>query len=308
MAEEKFKTPLRVIAKRKAWAAGDAKRDKGLTEPETLEKFKDITYGPHGEWNLLDLYKPANADNAEGKRLPVIMSIHGGGFFYGDKELYRFYCMHLAEFGFAVVNINYRLAPQFKFPSPVEDSITALGWIAENADRYGLDIENVFLVGDSAGAQLVSQVAAIASDPEYAKLFEAKIPENLRIGAVSLACGLYSLKRVDDKGTLSEEMIDYLGDKSVLEDPRVDVLSHVTGAYPPAYVFSSECDFLRDACKPMADLINSRGGTAQWKIYGSKDRPDISHVFHVNMRLEEGEKANRDQTDFFKKHIKGTGK
>ena len=54
----------------------------------------------------------------------MIVNIHGGGYFYGDKELYRFYCMHLAEYGFAVINYNYRLSPENKFPAPLEDTFS----------------------------------------------------------------------------------------------------------------------------------------------------------------------------------------
>ena len=286
--------PERVVKMRKAWATGDAIRDAGLTEPGAIEKFRDISYGPHGEWNLLDLYLPKNA----APKLPVIVNIHGGGFFYGDKELYRFYCMHLAEFGFAVVNYNYRLAPEFHFPSPLEDAAAVLRFISANAECFGLDKTNVFMVGDSAGAQLVSQMACILSNRDYAGLFALNLPTDVTLRAVSLACGLYEFPPSSEV----EEGIftDYFGDASMLDDPRVKVLDNITADYPPAFVFSSYCDSLYAACEPMAALINERGGRAVSRIYGAPDRPEISHVFHVNLKLEEGEKANRDQADFFR--------
>ena len=98
-------------------------------------------------------------------------------------------------------------------------------------------------------------------------------------------------------------MKDYLGDVSLLNDRKTKVLEYITSDYPPAYVFSSYCDFLYGACEPMANLITSRGGKARFEIYGSPDRKDIGHVFHVNMRLEEGERANKAQTDFFIEHL-----
>lgn len=287
--------PERVLDMRKAWATGDAIRDAGLTEPETIEKFRDISYGPYDTWNLLDLYLPKNAEGP----LPVIVSIHGGGFFYGDKELYRFYCMHLAEFGFAVVNYNYRLAPEFRFPSPLEDAAAVLRWISANAGCFGLDAGNVFMVGDSAGAQLVSQMACILSNREYADLFALDLPADVTLRAVSLACGLYefpSPAEAEEEGIFT----DYFGDKAILDDPRVKVTDHITADYPPAFVFSAYCDSLYTACEPMAKLIGERGGTAVCRIYGAPDKPEIRHVFHVNLKLEEAEKANRDQTEFFR--------
>ena len=293
--------PKRVTQMRKAWAMGDAKRDAGLKEPDTLDKFRNISYGPYDDWNLLDVYIPSDKWNAG--KLPVIVSIHGGGYFYGDKELYRFYCMHLAEFGFAVININYRLAPEFRFPSPLEDAMEVMGWIDKNADEYSLDKANVFMVGDSAGAQIVSQFACIYTNPAYAELFGLKAPENVKLRAISLACGMYKLPERAHSEKDDKIMTDYLGDMSRRFDPKVELHSNINENYPPTYIFTSYCDYLFTECKPMADFLEEKGIEVCAKVYGTKKAKEIGHVFHCNMRLPEGEKANRDQTDFFKKHI-----
>ena len=83
--------PERVIKTRKEWAESDAKRDAGLTEPADIKVFRNISYGPFDEWNLLDVYRPV----AEEGKLPVIVNIHGGGYFYGDKELYSLYSLSI---------------------------------------------------------------------------------------------------------------------------------------------------------------------------------------------------------------------
>lgn len=288
--------PERVVIMRKAWAESDAKRDAGLTEPEDIGKIKDIPYGPYGKWNLMDLYKPIDAEEAQ---LPVIVSIHGGGYFYGDKELYRFYTMYLAEYGFAVIDCNYRLAPENKFPAPLEDTLAIFNWISRHAEEYGLDKTRVFMVGDSAGAQLVSQFACISSNDTYAEEFGFKVPKDVVLKGVSLACGMYKLRdRMKEEN--NEMMLDYFGSMSLTDDPRTEVLENITSSYPPAYVFSAENDFLRDECQPMAEYLASKGIRAEYKIYGTKEDEDIAHVFHCNLRLPEGERANKDQTDFFK--------
>ncbi|MDA2638895.1 alpha/beta hydrolase [Bacillus cereus] len=154
---------LRVLFKR-----GDTKRDKGLITPETIKRFNNLDYyGDKNQDHLLDFYYPRNTE----KPLPVIISVHGGGWVYGNKDAYQFYCMNLALYGFTVVNFNYRLAPKEKFPSPLQDLNSVLHWVENNAAKFHMDVNNLFIVGDSAGAQIASQYAAILTNSRYAKLF-----------------------------------------------------------------------------------------------------------------------------------------
>ena len=73
---------------------GDDIRDEGLTTPKDIIRYDDIVYGTDPKWQSLDVYRPRSA---EGQKLPVIVSVHGGGWVYGDKERYQFYCMNLAQ-------------------------------------------------------------------------------------------------------------------------------------------------------------------------------------------------------------------
>ena len=289
--------PERVILRRAEWAAADARRDAGLTEPEDIVKYRDISYGTYAAANLMDIYTP---QRSEGELFPTIVNIHGGGYFYGDKELYRFYCMHLAQFGFAVVNFNYRLSPENTFPAPLDDTYAVFSFISKNYDKYGLDVSNVFLTGDSAGAQLASQFACICTNKDYAALFGYEIPKNITLRAVSLACGMYSLKDRPRTGEGSEIAHDYFQNDALFDDPRIDVLENITSDYPATFVFTARNDFLVNECEPMAEFLKAKGIRVASRIYGAKDDPLACHVFHVNLRYTEGEKANRDQTDFFK--------
>ena len=75
------------------WAISDAERDEGLTTPEDIKRYDNISYGPHDVWNLLDIYHQKDVTGP----MPVIVNIHGGGWVYGNKEIYQFYCMNLAQ-------------------------------------------------------------------------------------------------------------------------------------------------------------------------------------------------------------------
>lgn len=130
---------------------GDDLRDAGLTTPANIIRFDDIPYGPDPAQQSLDVYRPRSGD---GKKLPVIVSVHGGGWVYGDKERYQYYCMSPAQRGFAVVNFTYRLAPENKFPASLEDTNSVFTWVLANGEAYGFDTGHVFAVGDSAGAHI----------------------------------------------------------------------------------------------------------------------------------------------------------
>ena len=99
---------------RASFKISDTIRDRGLQAPKDIVRFDNLPYGTDPRWQTLDVYRPKNAG---GTALPVIVSVHGGGWVYGDKNLYQYYCMSLAQHGFAVVNFSYRLAPRHKFPA-----------------------------------------------------------------------------------------------------------------------------------------------------------------------------------------------
>jgi acetyl esterase/lipase len=153
-------------------AKADRKRDSAIPLPEGVSECRNISYGAEGKSHLLDVYVPHGTKEP----LPTIVSIHGGGYVYGNKEIYRRYGMDMARRGFAFVNFNYRLAPRWKFPAPLYDTNAVMQWICKNAHRYHLDPKRIILVGDSAGAQLASQYAAIWASQSYADLFPITVP------------------------------------------------------------------------------------------------------------------------------------
>ena len=137
---------------REKFGKTDQKRDEGLQTPKNIFRYDNILYGQDENFQSLYLYKPKEQKT---NKLPVIISVHGGGWVYGDKEKYQYYCMNLAQRGFAVINFSYRLAPENKFPAALEDTCLVFHWIIENALNYQLDTKNLFAIGDSAGANIL---------------------------------------------------------------------------------------------------------------------------------------------------------
>ena len=96
---------------------------------------------------------------------PVLVFYHGGGWVIGDLYTHDGICRSLVNAaGCAVASVDYRLAPEFKYPTPVEDSYAGLAWVAANAARLGLDPARIAVGGDSAGGNLAAVMALLARD------------------------------------------------------------------------------------------------------------------------------------------------
>ena len=288
---------------RREWKINDAKRDAGLTTPDDIQRFDDIQYGPDPVENKLDVYRPKNAQG----KIPVIVSVHGGGWVYGDKELYQFYGMTLAQRGFAVVNFTYRLAPEAKFPAPLEDTNNVISWMYENQEEYGLDMDHVFMVGDSAGGHLCGLYSAICTNPEYAVNYTFKVPNGFIPQAVALNCGAYN--PLSEVGVLGDEqdqelMGDFLPEKgSAKERALINVTDHVTEKFPPVYLMTCVGDFCRPQAPLLETVLKKNGVYYEFKTYGTEENP-LYHVFHLTMQEPEGQKCNDEECDFFRKMMK----
>jgi len=276
----------------------DKKRDRGLTTPDDIKRIDDIQYGEDPVWNALDVYYLKDTE----KQLPTIVSIHGGGYVYGTKEVYQYYCMSLAQRGFTVVNFNYHLAPERRFPTQLQEINQVMEWICANSKQYFIDTNNIFTVGDSAGAMLNSQYSLMYADPEYASLFDIEIPD-FRLAAIALNCGTYKMNlNTWMKGILR----DYLGRNMHEHSDKLNILDRIGSGFPPTYVMSSSHDFLKAECRPMAELLISRNVPTEWKIYGEASDKQAQHVFHCNIRNPLATQCNDDETAFFRKYIIGT--
>lgn len=269
----------------------------GAPAPADVSCQGPFVYGSDPRWNTLELYRPSGA----GSPLPVIVSTHGGGYVYGSTKEYRPYCMTLAEQGFAVISFNYHLAPRFQFPMPLYDLNAVLHWIADHADTYGLDPQQVVLLGDSAGAQITSQYAAIAANPDYQKYFGFSL-SSCHISAVGLNCGMYDeSKFINGQSGPAWLMREYFTDDMTRWGEQIRVRAYLTAQYPPAYLISAPGDFLLSHCQPMAQTLQDLGVPCAYKIYGTKN---TKHVFHLNLKDPLAQQATQDEIDFFRRFIR----
>lgn len=348
---------------RHAWKASDAARDRGLEYPANVVQIKNLDYKKELDevrfnelietWDkgverniiffadsgdaadvdsasytsnsYMDICVPISYMTDENRKYPVIVSVHGGGWFYGDKELYSHYCCLLAEHGYVVVNFNYRLSPQNKYPAAIEDVAYLIRYIHENAQTLGIDMDNFYMVGDSAGAQLTANYCIIASNSDYRAKLDF-FTYDLLPKKVCLNCGAYKMAErndnisawylkndVDDDQnsdgkTSSHDKAEKCESKKISQAYAVteeqyklfmDQLDYINADFPEAYLMYSVNDDLASHTKALDEVLNKVGVAHITKAYG-QNNPDSGHIFHMNMYNPEGILCNEDECAFMR--------
>ena len=288
---------------RTLFTIGDLKRDLGWVPPTNVETVENVSYGSCDKWHLLDLYR---LKDAEGK-LPVLLNIHGGAWVYGDKKVYAPYCMYLATQGFAVVNASYRLAPKHTFPAPLEDVGAMVEWVVDHAEEYGLDLSNLFFVGDSAGAHLATAYTAVQLNEAYANSFPGiKVDALFVPKGLLLNCGVFDMEVEWKKQgrALTPFLSDLLGEKPTVEAVKqMSPAQFITSDFPLVHLTTSNGDFLRKHSYRLKEVLEKKGVEVVFKDYGEKKKPQ-GHVFHLNLKNKVGQECNADQLEFVKQMMK----
>lgn len=255
----------------------------------------DVDSASYTSNSYMDICVPISYMSDENRKYPVIVSVHGGGWFYGDKELYSHYCCLLAEHGYVVVNFNYRLSPQNKYSAAIEDVAYMVRYIHENSQILGIDMDNFYMVGDSAGAQLTANYCIIASNSDYREKLDF-FTYDLLPKKVCLNCGAYNMAERNDnvsawylKNAVTEEQYKLFKDQ----------LDYVNADFPEAYLMYSVNDDLSSHTKVLDEVLNKVGIAHITKAYG-QNNPDSGHVFHMNMYNPEGILCNEDECAFMK--------
>ncbi|KRK90483.1 alpha/beta hydrolase [Companilactobacillus futsaii] len=285
-----------ILQMRKQFKTQDDKRDAGLpTEIPEVTRINDLAYGPDPKWNLLDIYLPKNTT----KPIPTIINIHGGGWCYGTKETYQFFGLNWAKRGFAFINANYRLAPDVSFPKELDDVNSYIHFVAKHAAEYGLDKNNVFLMGDSAGGQMAEQYVTILTNPKYRQLFDYEMTD-LKFKAVVLNSAANFM--VEPKA-INGAVAGYFTPESVQKySEQLNVEKYITKDFLPTYLSTANQDFLRNSAFKMDGFLTAKEIFHICKMYGDERNPR-GHVFLINQKDELAKKANDDEMAFLKSYL-----
>ena len=198
--------------------------------------------GPAGEIPVR-IYRPSTEAD-----LPVTVFFHGGGWVIGDLESHDHCCRVIASKAeCVVVAVDYRLAPEAKFPAAIDDAWAATEWVATHGEELGVDTSRLAVAGDSAGGNLAAVVANISRDHEHVEVIQQALIYPVTDGA----CDRPSMTENAEGYMLTRNAMDWFHDHYTVtiedvSDPRYSpILSDLAGA-PPAVVVTAGFDPLRD--------------------------------------------------------------
>ncbi|HEX9773561.1 MAG TPA: alpha/beta hydrolase [Steroidobacteraceae bacterium] len=226
-------------------------------QPPPIHATRDIAApGPAGDLRVR-VYRPSDAPD-----LPLIVYFHGGGFVLCDIDTHDPLCRELANAsGCAVASVEYRLAPETKFPGPLEDCHAALSHLARAGRDLGLDATRLAVAGDSAGANLATATAMLARDRGGPGLrYQALINPVL-----DAACDCASMHEFSQGYFLTREVMQwfwgcYLPSAADGANPLASPLrsSNLAGL-PAASITTAEFDPPRDEGEAYADSLRAAG-------------------------------------------------
>lgn len=242
--------------------------------PVGLEVFPDLPYfGPDGAPLAADVYRHGNA----GRSLPVIVMVHGGGLFAGNRKNNRVFCEMLAGRGFLVFALEYRTIDKADARGEISDLCAGFSFVAEKLAEYGGDPRRVCVMGESAGAYLSVYATASANAPALAERIGCGSAE-LRVRALVCFSGMFYTTRFDFIGAIyrSDLYGAHRGDKAFMRrmnPEHAEVMSNL----PPVLLTSSRADFLKRYTLRFAKALNKAGHPCQLLYYEGDKR--LIHAF-----------------------------
>lgn len=230
--------------------------------------------------------------------VPTIINIHGGGLIYGDKELNQNFNAEFAHRGFRVISLSYRLLPTCTFDEQVQDILSALSFIREHAQTYSLNLNDVYMTGDSAGGLLTLFAVALTRSARLRMMFNVEDP-NIHIKGMGLI----------------SSMLDIGGRKDIIDYARSLVLQgkrHLASdfiyepaklfnevAFPPCYLVTSSEDFIRTDTLKLKQLFDQKKIKYVLLDWTKGDTYRLEHVFPVTYpKYQESQKTIEAMVEF----------
>jgi len=254
---------------------------------------KDIEYPSRFGANRLDVFSPADASGP----LPTILWVHGGGFVGGDKAGIETWATIVAAEGYTVVSMNYAVAPESHYPTPVLQVEEAHAFLKQNPQRFpAVDLRRLILGGDSAGAQIAAQFTALQTNPELARsMRRAAVVAQKDLVGVILYCGPYDLRGLYDAERWFPRFFvrqigwAYFDSRDWRDSPQAlhaSVVEHVTPAYPPAFITDGNTGSFEADARKLEARLRERGVAVE-SLYFPAAHGTLPHEYQFDFSIPE---------------------
>lgn len=265
-----------------------------LGSPVPIEKSWEVAVlSECGHVIPVYFYKPLNYKNNN----PIIVWIHGGGFVLGNTKMYESVLTKLASWtGCIVASMDYRKAPEHKFPEPVNDCIEATKWIYDHCAEYGADQTRLVVLGDSAGGTLT-----IAVTCELSNLVKLSIPiyPAISFGVLSETKILHHDAPILKALSVDWYNLRYFRKRSDMIHPLATPLGrNDLHLVPRTHVITAECDVLIGEGEEYVELLKNNGVDVTYRSY-----PNTIHGFFGVELLTHGTDALKDTCDLIKSYF-----
>lgn len=254
-----------------------------------LSSYTDISYGAEPSQKF-DIYVPKNAN----AKLPLIIFVHGGAWIAGDKSDVSAIAKFLANQGFVVINMNYRLLPTFTYPAPLEDIQMVLQWAKQNSEQYKIDTTHIGMSGHSAGGHLVA-LYALTQDKDYI-INGSELP---KVYAVAPMAGGYTLEGIEITWKRENTIIAWLktADPQSLGLPVYQIDSNDNVTFLLVYG-DQDTNSPPTQSTIFYDALGAEGVPAELKMY-----PGRNHLTLIS-GIPNNDQVAKDLVSFFNQNLK----
>ena len=306
-----FLTPVPSALLIRALFHENAKKTLAVMQPFApkggLTQHLNVQYAKGGTDTQFDVFSPTAASGP----LPTVFWIHGGAWVSGSKENVRPYVQLIAAAGFTTVAVNYTVAPEAKYPVAVNQLNDALAYLVAHAAEYNVDPAHIVIAGDSAGANLTSELATIVTNPAYATqvgVTPALTPSQLN--AVVLNCGIYDVSSIPEaKGIIgwgfNQALWAYVGNRNYADAPggeEMSTMHSVTSAFPTTWISGGNADALTATqSMPFAAKLTELGVSVTPVFYAENQEPPLGHEYQFHLTLDAAQDALKSTISFLKR-------
>lgn len=288
----------------------DLRMDGYADMQKKVDVDSEIAFNSKDDSLTMDIYTPKQIKD---DKKPVIFLAHGGAFIAGDKKSFADYSVMLASEGYIVVNINYGLAPAYKYPSPLEDIGEAYQYAKKHQTDYNMDLDRVAFGGASAGGQIMGQFVNIQVDEKYAEKVDMEpVVDADSIQAIILFSALLDFNKYDvyQNGEVNEifhksgqAYFDEDKWKQLEEVQEANVVGNVEDTFPPTYLTDGNTASFQDQAEELAEELETEGVPVTTSFF-SADEAELRHQYQFNMKLDQSVENYEEVVKFLDEYLK----